>query len=120
MWDASVYAPSFSVAAGQQSKSGRLQKKHRQAGHVLLTWHVVMHKVESRAAAYFVAHKSSTRADEARVMGHAPPQLHRLLPAGQQGLRGACLQGRGLVMCKKGACRLAQMVLLGIVGIATP
>ena len=63
----------------------------------MLTWHVVMHKVEGRAAAYFIADKGSTGAHQARVMGHAPPQVYCLLPTGQQALRRTRLQQKGRV-----------------------
>ena len=64
----------------------------------MLTWHMVMHKVEGRAAAYFIADKDSSGAEQAWVVGHAPPHVYCLLPAGQQSLRRTRLQqgGRGL------------------------
>ena len=51
-----------------------------------------MHKVEGRAAAYFIADKDSTGAHQAWVVGHTPPHVYCLLPSGQQTLRGARLQ----------------------------
>ena len=67
----------------------------------MLTWHVVMHKVEGRAAAYFIADKDSTGAHQAWVVGHTPPHVYCLLPTGQQTLRGAHLQYEGGLSCAR-------------------
>ena len=67
----------------------------------MLTWHVVMHKVEGRAAAYFIADKDSTGGTPG--LGGGPHTATCLLPPAHWTAdfeRGSpAVRGRGL-MCK--------------------